>query len=55
MKTDNLGRAVVGFVGALLGVAVVGSLVGLSIQQVLVFGTALGVGFALGALLAGRS
>lgn len=55
MKTDNLGRAVVGFVGALLGVAVVGALVGLPIRQVLVFGTALGIGFAIGALLVGRS
>jgi hypothetical protein len=39
----------------MLGVAVVGALVGLPIQQVLVFGVALGVGFALGALFVDRS
>lgn len=48
---ENLGRAVVGFLAAMLGVAVVGTLVGMSIRDVLVFGVALGVGFALGALL----
>jgi hypothetical protein len=55
LDSDSLGRAAVGFVGAMLGVAVVGALVGLPIQQVLVFGVALGVGFALGALFVDRS
>ena len=54
LRTENLGRAAVGFVGALLGVTVVGALVGLPIRRVLAFGVALGVGFALGALLFDR-
>ncbi|MFC5972950.1 hypothetical protein ACFPYI_16575 [Halomarina salina] len=48
---ENLGRAVVGFLAAMTGALVVGTLVGMDVRDVLVFGVALGVGFALGALL----
>ncbi|MFD1515216.1 hypothetical protein [Halomarina rubra] len=49
-RSENLGRALVGFTAAMLGVAVVGALVGMTVQEILVFGVALGVGFALGVL-----
>jgi hypothetical protein len=49
-RRENLGRATIGFLAAMLGVAVVGTLLGMSLQQVLVFGPALGIGFALGVL-----
>ncbi|MWG36754.1 hypothetical protein [Halomarina oriensis] len=49
-RRENLGRAVVGFLAAMTGVVVVGTLVGMSLPEVLVFGVALGIGFSLGVL-----
>lgn len=49
-RSENFGRALVGFTAALLGVAVVGAIVGITVQEILVFGVALGIGFALGVL-----